>query len=123
MHFPIANSSPTGECRSNATGAPITPMVAGPPPKAGSRLSMPSPQSEIARYLRTGAHDILFKAWPGNHVLDCCQRGTADLRRALARETKARTASVAIAVPEMLAELDCEEFARKKVAPMVRGLF
>ena len=56
---------------------------------------MPSPQSEIAHYLRTGEHDILFKAWPGNHVLDCCQRGTANLRRALVREVRARTKRVA----------------------------
>jgi hypothetical protein len=84
---------------------------------------MPSPQSEIARYLRTGEHDILFKTWPGNHVLDCCQRGTADLRRALVREVKVRTKRVAMAVSDALVELDCEGFARKKVAPMVRGLF
>ena len=63
--------------------------------KAGCHLSMPSPRSEIAHYLRTGEHDILFKAWPGNHVLDCCQRGTANLRRALVREVRARTKRVA----------------------------
>ena len=56
---------------------------------------MPSPQSEMAHYLRSGGHDILFKAWPGNRVLDCCQRGTADLRRTLVREVSARTERVA----------------------------
>jgi hypothetical protein len=35
---------------------------------------------------------------------------------------KARTARVTVAVPE-LADLDCAAFARKKFAPMVRGLF
>jgi len=97
-------------------------MVAGPP-KAGSRLAMAPPRSEIAHYLRIGERDILFKAWPRNHVLDRCQRGTADLRRALVREVKLRTMRVAMAVPEAVEELDCEGFARKKVAPMVRGLF
>jgi hypothetical protein len=35
-------------------------MVAGPP-RAWSRLSMPSPQGEIARYLRTGEHDPIVE--------------------------------------------------------------
>jgi hypothetical protein len=83
--------------------------------------NMPSPQSEIERYLRSGEHDPLFGAWPGGNVLECARRGDADLRRALVAEVKARTA--AVSVPEALIDLDCEAFARAKVAPMVRGLF
>ena len=83
--------------------------------------NMPSPQSEIERYLRSGEHDPLFGAWPGGTVLECARRGDADLRRALVAEVKARTATVS--VPEALIDLDCEAFARAKVAPMVRGLF
>src|SRR5215472_4023876 len=82
---------------------------------------MPSPQSEIERYLRSGEHDPLFGAWPGGNVLECARRGDADLRRALVAEVKARTATVS--VPEALIDLDCEAFARAKVTPMVRGLF
>jgi hypothetical protein len=82
---------------------------------------MSSPQSEIERYLRSGDHDFLFNAWPGSNVLERIKRGDADLRRALLSEVLARTADVT--VPETLIGLDCESFARKKVAPMVRGLF
>jgi hypothetical protein len=82
---------------------------------------MPSPKREIARYLRSGDHDFLFTAWPGHGLLDRAKRGDTDLRQALVSEVKARTARVT--VPEALVGLDCEAFARKKVAPMVRGLF
>jgi hypothetical protein len=82
---------------------------------------MPSPQTEIERYLRSGHHDLLFKAWPGGSALERIERGDADLRRALLSEVKARTTSVT--VPEALIDLDCEAFGRKKVTPMVRGLF
>jgi hypothetical protein len=54
-------------------------------------------------------------------VLERIQRGDADLRRTLASEVKAQTAGAS--VPDALIGLDCESFARKKVAPMVRGLF
>ena len=54
-------------------------------------------------------------------MLECARRGDADLRQALVAEGKARTATVR--VPEALIDLDCEAFARAKVAPMVRGLF
>jgi len=83
--------------------------------------NMPSPQSEIERYFRSGEHDPLFAAWPGGNMVKCARRGDADLRRALVAEVKARTATVS--VPEALIDLDCEAFARAKVAPMVRGLF
>ena len=58
--------------------------------------NMPSPQSEIERYLRSGEHDPLFGAWPGGNVLECARRGDADLRRALVAEVKARTAAVSV---------------------------
>jgi hypothetical protein len=49
------------------------------------------------------------------------KRGDADARRALVSEVNARTARVT--VPDALTGLDCEAFARKKVAPMVCDLF
>lgn len=84
---------------------------------------MPSPQSDIRHYLHTGEHDLLFASWPGNSLLDRAERGDADLRRALVRVVKARTARVTVSVPEALADLNCEAFAGKKLASMVRGLF
>jgi hypothetical protein len=60
------------------------------------------------------------RTWREGSVLERIQRGDADLRRAFASEVKARTAGVS--VPEALIGLDCKSFARKKVAPMVRGL-
>lgn len=83
---------------------------------------MPSPQSDIRRYLHTGEHNLLFASWPGDHLLDRAKRGDADLRRALIRVVEARTARVTVAVCEELADLDCAAFAHKKFAPMVRGL-
>ena len=88
-------------------------------PEACSTMS--SPQKEIERYLRTGDHDSLFTAWHGHDPVERAKRGDADLRRALVSEVKARTARVI--VPKALVDLDCEAFARKKVTPMVRGLF
>src|SRR5215470_2628960 len=82
---------------------------------------MPSPQSEIEGYLCSGDHDPLSGAWRGGSVLKRIQRGDADLRRALISEVETRTAGVS--VPEALIGLDCKAFGRKKVAPMVRGLF
>ena len=82
--------------------------------------SMPSPQR---RSLHTGEQNLLFASWPGDHLLDRAKRGDADLRRALVRVVKARTARVTVAVCEELADLDCAAFARKKFAPFVRGLF
>jgi hypothetical protein len=54
--------------------------------------TVPSPQSEIERYLRSGDHDRLFKAWPGGSAMVRTTRGDADLRRALVFDVKARTA-------------------------------
>jgi hypothetical protein len=79
-------------------------------------------REEVERYLRTGEHDnYFFDGWPGEGISDRGQGGHAALLRALTAEVRRRTPSAA--VPDALAGLDIEAFARTKLAPMVRGLF
>lgn len=82
---------------------------------------MPTVQDEIERYLTTGEHDQLLDAWPGRSLIERAQRGTSDLRAALLAEVRSRTAHATI--PEAVAALDTETFARAKAPPMVHGLF
>ena len=82
---------------------------------------MASASDEIEHYLRTGEHDVMFAAWPGDSLLDRASRANAALRRALMAEVRARTAHAM--VPEALVNVDVMTFARRKVEPMVRGLF
>jgi hypothetical protein len=78
-------------------------------------------RSETARYLRTGEHDPLYGAWQGNSTFERCQRGHEALRLALFSAVRRR----AEAVPQLpvLQDLDTTTFTRRKVEPMVRGLF
>lgn len=75
---------------------------------------------EIERYLRTGAHDPHFAAWPGEHFLACARRGDVALRGALISTVRSRTPRVS--VPAALG-VDLIAFTRARLAPMVRGLF
>ena len=81
---------------------------------------MASARGEIERYLRTGEHDSLFAAWPGDGLLGRARQGSADLRQALVAVVRARTTHTT--VPVALADLDVPAFTRRKVEPMVRGL-
>ncbi len=76
---------------------------------------------EIERYLRTGDHDPLFAAWPGNHLLEKASAGSADLSSALVAEAERRARGRTI--PESVPAIDLVALARRKVEPMVRGLF
>jgi hypothetical protein len=78
-------------------------------------------QEEIERFLRTGEHDLLFSAWPGNNLLACAERGDSDLREALIAEVRRREKGRAL--PDGPRDLDITTFTRRKVEPMVRGLF
>ena len=49
------------------------------------------PDDAIQAYLKTGEHDPMFFAWPGNGVLDKSRIGTASLRDALIAEVLRRT--------------------------------
>lgn len=79
-----------------------------------------SPQDAIEQYLETGRCDLDYAAWPGN-LLERAQRAHDDLRGALVAEV--RRLADGHGVPEALAELDVVPFTRRKVEPMVRGLF
>lgn len=81
----------------------------------------PSSENEVERYLRSGEYDDSYRTWSGANFLECAQHGNAALREALISTVRRRTAHAT--VPKALAELDVTAFARKTVAPMVRGLF
>jgi hypothetical protein len=78
-------------------------------------------ESEIERYLRTGDHDPLFSDWPGQSLFARAEAGQSDLRSALIAEVLRRTPDAV--APAEIASLDIVAFTRKKVEPMVRGLF
>jgi hypothetical protein len=84
-------------------------------------LMQESPEQAIKRYLRSGEHDPNFQAWPGNSYLGRIQQGDAALREALKSAIQQRTRHAA--PPAALAELDVVTFTRRKVLPMVQGLF
>lgn len=79
------------------------------------------PTHEIARYLRTGEHDVSYTAWPASTFLDRATLAHDALRRALVREVNRRTESAI--EPRAVVGLDTVAYTRAKVAPMVRGLF
>jgi hypothetical protein len=76
--------------------------------------------SEIERYLRTGQHDGLHRAWPGGGLADCARDVDLTLRSALIERVMGQTRHAAM--PELLASLDVIAHTCKGVEPMVRGL-
>jgi hypothetical protein len=82
-----------------------------------------SAKAIVECYLRTGksGDDPFWHAWPGEDLLARAKRGDATLRDSLISTVKTRTAHAA--TPKELIGLDVATFARKKVEPMVRGLF
>jgi hypothetical protein len=81
---------------------------------------VPAVAREIERFLRTGEHDIEALAWPGSS-LERMIRAEEELREALVAEVLrlARTARRQLPVPAG----DLVALARRKVTPMVCGLF
>ena len=74
---------------------------------------------EIDRYLRTGATDPIYAAWPGS-FMERANRAHDDLRGALISAVRRRAEGLTHApVPEA----DTVALTRAKVEPMVRGLF
>jgi hypothetical protein len=79
------------------------------------------PDDAIQAYLKTGEHDPMFFAWPGNGVLDKSRIGTANLRDALIAEVLRRTENQqGLAIPD---GMDLHQFSRQKFCAMVKGLF
>jgi hypothetical protein len=74
----------------------------------------------IERYLREGTYEPDHPAWPGN-LWDRARRGHDDLLAALVAEVRRRAADGEHApVP---GDLDLVSWTRRKVTPMVEGLF
>jgi hypothetical protein len=80
-----------------------------------------SPEQEVEHYLRTGERDGFYWAWPGENLFARAKRGDSAMRKALIPAVRSRTAHAT--VPKELAGMDVAGFTRKKVEPMVRGLF
>ncbi len=79
----------------------------------------PTIAGEIERYLRTGATDLLCTAWPGT-FMERAKRAHGDLRDALVHEVRRLAEGL---THEPLPEADTAALTRRKVEPMVRGLF
>jgi len=79
----------------------------------------PTIRQEIKRYVRTGDYDNRYGAWSGG-FLERDHRCHDDLRTGLVAEVQRLTAgrNVQSAVPK-----DTVVFTRRKVEPMIRGLF
>lgn len=80
----------------------------------------PTVAEEIERYLRTGGTDAGLAAWPEGSFLARAQRAHADLRAALVREVRRLAAGRS---HEPLPVTDAVTLTRRRVEPMVRGLF
>jgi len=80
----------------------------------------PGQRTAIAQYLRTGEHDLLCLPWPGD-VVTRSRHGAADLKDALVAEVNRRASRRPPPAP--IAEVDLTDLTRRKVEPMVRGLF
>ena len=79
------------------------------------------PDDAIQTYLKTGEHDPMFFAWPGNGILDKARLGTANLQGALIAEVLRRTEHRrGLAIPD---GMDLHQFSRQKFCAMVKGLF
>ncbi|WP_408891617.1 hypothetical protein ACJ2CR_19330 [Myxococcus faecalis] len=76
--------------------------------------------NEVQHFLRTGDHDAHCRAWPGDRI-ERERRAHEELRQALIEEVQRRTATGP--VEERLQGVDTVTLTRRKVEPMVRGLF
>ena len=76
---------------------------------------------EIERYLRTGDSDPRHSAWPGQSFLDSARSAHRDLIDALVAEVRRRAGTRLPPAP--LEGLDVLALTRRKVEPMIRGLF
>jgi hypothetical protein len=79
----------------------------------------PTIASEIERFLRTGQTDPHCAAWSGG-FMERANRAHGDLRGALMREVRRLAAGL---THEPLPEADTVALTRRKVEPMLRGLF
>jgi len=76
-------------------------------------------RAAVQHFLHTGEYDPKFPAWSGN-VIERESKATADMLQALVAEVKKLSGRIHVSFlfpPTLVA------FTRKKVEPMVRGLF
>jgi len=86
----------------------------------GRAPGMTTMAEAIERYLRTGDHEQDHPEWPGQNIFEKAKRGHDDLLHALVAEVKRRSVGRRHhAVPD----LDLTSWTRRKVTPMVAGLF
>lgn len=78
-------------------------------------------KTEIRRFLRTGEHDMMAFAWPGQSFCQRAQQAHRDLVEALIAEVDRRSRGKRI--PSLPAGFEPVPFTRARVEPMVRGLF
>lgn len=76
---------------------------------------------EIKRYLRTGEHDHDFTVWSGRDYLSRVTAGKQAMEDALVAEVRRLEAGQEL--PSLPAGFNTDTFARRKVTPMVTGLF
>jgi len=81
---------------------------------------LPTIADEIERYIRTGDTDPHHRAWPAPHVIESARRAEANLRGALVAEVKRRAEGRR---HHPVPEGRTVAFVRRRVEPMVRGLF
>lgn len=85
-------------------------------------MNEPESVSEaIERYLREGTYVSDHPAWPGRNFLEKARNGHDDLLRALVDEVKRR--AVGNRHPPLPPGLDVIPWTRRKLTPMVHGLF
>jgi hypothetical protein len=80
---------------------------------------MTTRKREIARYLATGEVDDYHRAWPGD-LFERARLARVELRGALVAEVRRRAGARAASHRD---DVDVAALARRKVEPMVRGLF
>ncbi len=81
----------------------------------------PLVRSEVERFLATGDHEATFAGWLGNNFLEVAIGADQILRSALVAEVLARSRAVDMALT--LSAQEIVAMTRRKVEPMVRGLF
>ena len=94
-------------------------------PDRGSKTSMqpstPDTASEVDRYLRTGESDPNHLAWPGWSFLERVEAGRQALEDALVAEVHRLAGRHPVSATA--GDIDALALTRRKVEPMVRGLF
>ena len=81
----------------------------------------PAVAAEVDRYLRTGDADEHYSAWPSYSFFERARQARADLRGALVAEVLERSADVTF--PDLPSPEETVALTRRKIEPMVRGLF